>query len=95
MIKRLKKSKKKVALPHKKRKVKSMKKIELTSAVWREGKYYIAQCLDIDIASFGGTKEIALENLKEAIELYLEDAPASSIAKIHQPGLQIHTLMHA
>jgi predicted RNase H-like HicB family nuclease len=93
-MKRLKKVKKKFALPQKKRKVKHMKKIELVSAVWREGKYYVAQCLNVDISSFGETKILALANLKEALELYLEDAPASSIAKIRQPRLQIQKLMH-
>ncbi|HUC01559.1 MAG TPA: type II toxin-antitoxin system HicB family antitoxin [Candidatus Paceibacterota bacterium] len=72
-----------------------MKKIELVSAVWREGKYYIAQCLNVDVSSFGESKAIALKNLREALELYLEDVPASHIAKIHQPGLQTQELMHA
>lgn len=92
---RLKKSKKKLASREGKRKVKGMKKIELVSAVWREGKYYVAQCLNVDISSFGKTKALALTNLKEALELYLEDVPASRIAKIHQPGLHAQELMHA
>jgi predicted RNase H-like HicB family nuclease len=92
---RLKKVKKKVASPRKKRKVKRMKKIELISAVWREGKYYIAQCLNVDVSSFGKTKALALANLKEALELYFEDLPATKIAKIRQPDLQIQKLMHA
>jgi predicted RNase H-like HicB family nuclease len=31
----------------------------------------------VDISSFGKTKSIALADLKEALELYLKDAPAS------------------
>jgi predicted RNase H-like HicB family nuclease len=93
--KRLKKTKKKFALRTEKRKVKQMKKIELVSAVWREGKYYVAQCLNVDISSFGKTKAIALANLREALELYLEDVPASRISKIQQPGIQTQELMHA
>jgi predicted RNase H-like HicB family nuclease len=93
--KRLKKSKKKFALRVGKRKVKRMKKIELVSAVWREGKYYVAQCLNVDISSFGKTKALALANLKEALELYLEDIPAARISKIQQPGIQTQELMHA
>jgi predicted RNase H-like HicB family nuclease len=91
----LKKSKKKLASRAGKRKVKRMKKIELVSAVWREGKYYVAQCLNVDISSFGKTKALALANLKEALELYLEDVPISRIAKIQQPGLHAQELMHA
>ena len=41
----------------------------------REDSDYVAQCLDFDISSFGSTEQEALENLKEAAELYLEDAP--------------------
>jgi len=72
-----------------------MKKIQLVSAIWREGKYYVAQCLNVDVSTFGETRALALSNLKEAVELYLEDVPASKIAKIKQPGLQIQELMHA
>ena len=40
---------------------------------WKEGNLYVAQCLEIDVASQGGTEQEALENLREAIELhYLE-----------------------
>lgn len=42
-------------------------------AVWREGKYYVSRCLNNDIASFGESREEALANLKEALELYYED----------------------
>lgn len=92
---RLKKSKKKFASRPGKRKVKHMKKIELVSAVWREDNYYVAQCLNVDISSFGGTKALALANLKEALELYLEDVPASRIAKIRHAGIQTQELMYA
>jgi predicted RNase H-like HicB family nuclease len=39
----------------------------------REDSDYVAQCLDYDVSSFGATKEEALEMLKEAVELYLDD----------------------
>jgi len=41
-----------------------------------EGKWYVASCPELDIASQGRTVEKALENLREAIELYLEDEDA-------------------
>ena len=49
-----------------------MKKIYFTSIIWKEGKYYVAQCLDVDVSSFGKTKALALKNLREALELYWE-----------------------
>jgi predicted RNase H-like HicB family nuclease len=44
----------------------------LENVVWKEGEYFVAQCLNIDISSFGDTREEALTNLDEAINLYLE-----------------------
>jgi predicted RNase H-like HicB family nuclease len=49
--------------------------MRLTAAVTREGKWYVAQCLEIDVASQGDTIEAALANLREAVELRLEDEP--------------------
>ncbi len=43
-----------------------------------EGKLYVAQCLEVDVASQGATVEEALANLREAVELYFEDAPPPS-----------------
>lgn len=52
--------------------------LRLTAAVTREGRIYVAQCLEVDVASQGGTVEAALENLREALELYLEDSDAEA-----------------
>lgn len=46
--------------------------------LYREESDYVAQCLDYDVSSFGSTETEALANLKEAIELYLEDLPESA-----------------
>jgi len=42
------------------------------ATVWREGKWYVSQCLEIDITSQGETEDEALANLKEALELHFE-----------------------
>jgi len=47
----------------------------LKYVVYREGKYYVAQCLNADVSSFGKTIDEAVENLKDAVELYLKDEP--------------------
>lgn len=46
-----------------------------TAAVWQENEWFVAQCLEIDVASQGRTEQEALENLTEALELYLEPIP--------------------
>jgi len=51
-------------------------KLTFSGIVWREEDLYIAWCPDLDIASQGKSVEEALDNLKEAIELYLEDEEA-------------------
>ena len=45
---------------------------------YREDSDYVAQCLDYDISSFGSSESEALTNLKEALELDLEDLPESA-----------------
>lgn len=50
-----------------------MKSITLNNLIWKEGKHYVALCLNFDVSSFGFTKKEAVKNLKEAIELYFED----------------------
>ncbi len=52
------------------------------ATVWREGNWYVSQCLEIDIASQGETEEEALENLKEALELHFEAPVATRPPKL-------------
>ncbi len=45
----------------------------LTAAVHQEEDWYVAQCLEVDVASQGQTIEEALANLAEAVGLYLDE----------------------
>jgi len=45
---------------------------EINYVIWNEGKHYIAQCLNVEISSFGDSIDEARKNIKEAIELYFE-----------------------
>jgi predicted RNase H-like HicB family nuclease len=47
------------------------------ATIWREGAWYVAQCLEVDVASQGETEEEALANLKEALELHFEPPQAT------------------
>ncbi len=51
-----------------------MTKLTLTAIIWKEDDKYVSKCLELEVASCGDTIESALENLKEAVELYLENA---------------------
>lgn len=47
-----------------------------SASIWKEGTWYVAQCIEIDVASQGKTKEEALANLREALELHFEEPRA-------------------
>lgn len=68
------------------------KKIDLKSVVWKEDKYCISQCLEVDISSFGKTKKEALDNLREALELYFEDVPIPEKTEVKNPTIASVTL---
>ena len=71
-----------------------MRKVEFKNIVWKEGKYYVSQCLNVDISSFGKTKKEALNNLDEALELYFEEKRAPKYTKVGQPEVVSFTLRH-
>lgn len=52
--------------------------------IYKEPPYYVAQCLNVDVSSFGGTVEEAIANLKEAMELYFEGAPEAEYQQIDE-----------
>ena len=47
--------------------------IKYNVVIQKEEEWYIAKCLDNSVASQGKTIEEALENLKEALELYFQN----------------------
>jgi predicted RNase H-like HicB family nuclease len=52
------------------------------ATVWKEDKWYVAQCLELDVASQGETEEEALESLREALDLYFEPPQATRPPKV-------------
>lgn len=52
--------------------------IKYNVVVQKEEKWYVAKCLDNSIASQGKTIEEALDNLKEALELYAQSEEAEN-----------------
>ncbi len=51
----------------------TMQAIEIDYLVWREDEYCVAQCLNVELSSFGSTEQEAIEQLKDAVRLYLQD----------------------
>ena len=53
-------------------------KQSFTASVWQEGEWYIAQFIQVDVASQGATEEEALDNLRDALELHFT-APVATV----------------
>jgi predicted RNase H-like HicB family nuclease len=53
-----------------------------TASVWQEGDWFVAQCLEVDVASQGETEEEALVNLQEALELHFEPPRATIVPQV-------------
>ena len=51
---------------------------QMAYVVYREEEFFVAQCLNVDVSSFGSTRDEAVANLKEAVELYFEGEPDSA-----------------
>lgn len=54
-------------------------KRNFSASVWQEGEWFIAQCIEVDVASQGESEEEALENLRDALELHFTP-PVATVA---------------
>lgn len=61
------------------------------ATVWREGKWYVPQCLEVDVAGQGETEE-ALANLKQALELHFEPPQATRPPGVRMIGRKLGLL---
>jgi predicted RNase H-like HicB family nuclease len=49
--------------------------LRLTAEITKDGEWYVARCLEVEVTSQGRTVEEALSNLHEVLELYFDDVP--------------------
>jgi predicted RNase H-like HicB family nuclease len=56
-----------------------MAKLDLTAAVWQEGDWFVAECVELGVASQGRSEDEAMRNLQEAVLLYLQDDETGEI----------------
>jgi predicted RNase H-like HicB family nuclease len=54
---------------------------QFTAVIQQEGKWFVALCPELDVASQGKTVEQARKNLTEAVELLLEVASPSELKR--------------
>ena len=71
-----------------------MKNKTLHTVVWKENTLFVAKFLELELASQGKTKKEAVNNLKEALELYLdgESTDKLSLPRIENVTTQIFPL---
>ena len=60
-----------------------------SATIWREGNWYVSQCLEVDVASQGESEEEALANLKEALELHFEMPQATRPPKVRTIEVEV------
>jgi predicted RNase H-like HicB family nuclease len=61
----------------------------LSASIWREGEWFVSQCLEVDVASQGTTEEEALANLKEALELHFEPPQATRPPRVRTIEVEV------
>jgi predicted RNase H-like HicB family nuclease len=64
-------------------------KQRFSASVWQEGDWYIAQCVQIDVASQGATEDEALNNLRDAIELHFTPPVATITPRVRDIEVDI------
>ena len=57
-----------------------MRTIEVV--LYRDGAAWVAQALNVDVSSFGDSREEARKAIQEALELYFEDAPDAEVIEV-------------
>ena len=55
-----------------------------SASVWQEGDWFVAQCLEVDVASQGSNEEEALANLQEALALHFEPPSATIVPRLRK-----------
>ncbi len=62
---------------------------EFSAVVAQEDGWYVAQCLEVDVASQGRTEEEALANLREALELHFLEPTAAAPSPVRKLRVKI------
>ncbi|MCY3957473.1 MAG: type II toxin-antitoxin system HicB family antitoxin [Chloroflexi bacterium] len=64
-------------------------KREIVVSVRQEGAWFVAQALDPDVASQGESVNVALANLREALELYYEPPVPTVPSQLHRLEVEV------
>jgi predicted RNase H-like HicB family nuclease len=62
---------------------------DFNAVISKEGEWYVAQCLEVDIASQGETEDEAMANLNEALLLHFAPPVATVLLSVRHFELEI------
>jgi predicted RNase H-like HicB family nuclease len=60
-----------------------------SASVWQEDEWFVAQCMEVDIASQGETEDEALENLRDALALHFTPPVATIVPSVHTLEVEV------
>ena len=64
-------------------------KQRFSASIWQEGEWFIAQCVQVDVASQGTTEDEALDNLRDALELHFSPPVATLLPHVRDIEVEI------
>jgi predicted RNase H-like HicB family nuclease len=64
-------------------------KQRFSGSIWQEGEWFIAQCVQVDVASQGANEDEALENLRDALELHFSPPRATIVPHVRDIEVDI------
>lgn len=67
----------------------TMRNQKFTASVSREGKWFVAQCLEVDVASQGSSEQAALRNLADALALHFTPPVATEAPKVRPVEVKV------
>jgi predicted RNase H-like HicB family nuclease len=60
-----------------------------TASIWQESEWFIAQCMQVDVASPGATEDEALDNLRDALKLHFTPPNATVVPSVRNIEVDI------
>jgi predicted RNase H-like HicB family nuclease len=64
-------------------------KQRFSASIWQEVEWFVAQCIQVDVASQGATEDEALENLRDALELHFSQPTATLFPHVRDIEIDI------
>ena len=69
-----------------------MNHFRFTTIITQEDAHYIARCVEVGVVSQGISVEEAMNNLKEAVDLYFEATPREELRQYSSQKVLVGTL---